>query len=62
MFSSEHIIQHQFKQFRNDLGKISNTISFHESIMQYVAIKLLEKEMPRETLRSSNLGLIWKKL
>ena len=53
------MIQHQFEQFRNDLGKISNTVSFHESIT--VAIKLLEKEMTRETLRSSNLGLIWKK-
>ena len=55
------MIQHQFEQFRNDLVKISDTISFHESIMQHVAIKLLEKEMSRETLRSSNSGLIWKK-
>ena len=58
------MIQHQFEQFRNDLGKISNTVSFHESITQHlstVAIKLLEKEMTRETLTSSNLGLIWKK-
>ena len=59
--SLRNMIQHQFEQFRNDLVKISDTISFHESIMQHVAIKLLEKEMSRETLRSSNSGLIWKK-
>ena len=34
VFPSEHMIQHQFEQFENDLGKISNTISFHEGIMQ----------------------------
>ena len=41
------MIQHQFEQFSNDLGKISNTISFHESITQHlstVAIKLSELE------------------
>ena len=31
---SEHMIQHQFQQFRNGLGKINNIISFHESIAQ----------------------------
>ena len=53
--------QHQFEQFRYDLGMISNTIPVHESITQHlstVAIKLSEKEMTRETFGSSNLGLI----
>ena len=61
VFLSEPMMQLQFEHFRNDLVKIRDTICFHESIMQHVAIKLLEKEMTRETLRSSNSGLIWKK-
>ena len=58
------MIQHEFEQFRIDLGQISNTFYFHESITQHlstVAIELSEKEMTRETFGSSNLGLIRKK-